>query len=312
MDDNKTYKVVISNQLNADQDKNQVIKNLAALFKTNETKAARLLTKQETVVKDNLDEATANKYLAAIQKTGATCSVINKAAVEALPDIVEPIKPDTSGFVREEKIAPELKPQKDVALSMVEKSDSEEKKTKEKLSQLENIKKEFFCPECGTIRSAENAICLHCGYDPNLPADRSKLIKITIITIVAIVIAVAGIFFGKPFYEQFATKVKIENGLQLAFDTRNKITGFIQQTNFWPNQNIDAGLSKHISNDVIASLIVKDNAEFTVLLHDHVLNKTNQTIVFKPNLLKGKIVWNCTGGTLETKYRPDICRTPEY
>ena len=307
MDDNKHYQVVISNQLNTDQDKNQVIKKLAILFKTDEDKAARLLAKTETIVKDNLDQATANKYLTAIQKTGASCMVIDKIADDALPDIVEPVKPDTSGFVREDKIKPASKPEQDAVLRMVEKAEKEEADTKAKLSQYTNIKQELHCPECGTIRSSEDAICVQCGYDPAPPKDNSRIKKITISAIITMIIIGLVAVLGMPFYEQFTTKRKIENGLLLAFETRNKITEFIQRTNFWPNQNIDAGLSKNISNDVIASLVITDNAEFTVTVHPHIINQVNQTIIFKPNMLKGKIVWNCTGGTLNEKYRPDIC-----
>jgi len=112
-----------------------------------------------------------------------------------------------------------------------------------------------------------------------------------------------------PFYNSYATKSRIENGLGLAFDTRNTITAFILETNFWPNQNIDANLPKNISNDVIESIVLGENGMFTVTLRAEALkSETAQTLIFKPGQLKNKLRWNCTQGTLDNEFRPDICR----
>ena len=76
------FQIIITNHIKPDQDKNLITKKLAALFKTDEQKAAQFLLKPQTLIKDNLDEATANKYLAAINQTGADCKIINKAEPE--------------------------------------------------------------------------------------------------------------------------------------------------------------------------------------------------------------------------------------
>ena len=307
MEENKnTYQVVITNQLNDGQDKNLVITKLAAVFKVDEAKAAQLLAKPKSIVKDNTDEATAKKYLAAIQKTGAHCEIINKADDEELPGIIEP----PAQFVRHTEHSEAPKKIHDVELAMVEREQKQEKDTREKLSSLQDFQKEAFCPECGTIRSDENATCLHCGYDPKAKNKSSGNFKKLAYVIVAVVALIAVIMIaGLPYYQQFALKGKIQDGLQLAFDTRNQVTEFIERTNFWPNQNIDANLPKNINNDVIESIVISDKAVMTITLKAEVVNSIpGQTLVFVPNILKGKLVWNCTGGTAGNEYRPDICK----
>jgi hypothetical protein len=116
--------------------------------------------------------------------------------------------------------------------------------------------------------------------------------------------------FALPYYNVHVSNNKIENGLELAFDTRNKVTTFILETNFWPNQNIDANLDKNISNEIIESIVLGENAVITVTLRAEPLNEdSTKTIIFSPNVLKGKLVWNCQKGTLKNELRPEICKT---
>ena len=303
MEENKTWQVIITHQVADDQDKTEIIERLAALFKIDQARAAKLLSKPSTIVKEHIDEATAKKYAIAIGETGAQCKIIDTAEA-ALPDILEPVKPEAAaeGLIRQPAAEP--------ALAMVAKQRQEEKDTREKLSQYQNVDSSFYCPECGTIRSSANAQCLHCGYDPaNRTADRGGIKRIVYLAALLVIVVVVGGYLAMPFYQQYAKQASIKNGLQLAFDTRNQISQFIQETNFWPNQNIDANLPKVITNEVIAGITITGNGGFTVILHEHVLGKENQTLVFKPKMLKGKLVWNCTEGTLENTYRPDICKT---
>ena len=312
MDEKNTYNVVISNSADDTTEKTIVAQKLATLFKTSEDKARQLLSKPEVTIKKDLDKATAEKYHAAISKTGANCRIINTAADDVLPDIIEPVKPDTEGLIRQAPQPAQTHSTQDTELKILDKEQQDEKTTREKLSAFENANAAAHCPECGTIRSSGDAVCLHCGYDPaSIKKDRSGLKKtISYAAVILIVLAIA-MFAGQPFYQQYAQQQKIKNGLQLAIDTRNTITQFILKTNFWPNQNIDAGLAEHISNDVIASIKITGNGAFTVTLHEHVLNMSGQTLIFTPQSLQGKLVWNCTRGTLANDYRPDICKLSE-
>jgi type IV pilus assembly protein PilA len=312
MDEKNTWQVIITNQLADDQDREQVISRLASLFKTDSARAAQLITKPSTVIKDKVDETTAKKYHLAISKTGAHCEIVDTASQdEDLPDIFEPVVPESKealeGLIRH----PEPQQQKahEPAMALVEKEVQNETETREKLSQFDNVDPSLFCPQCGSIRSAADSACIQCDYDPETRSnDHSGFGRIAIIALAALVVVLIAGYFGMPFYQQFAKKAAIQDGLQLAIDTRNHITQFILKTNFWPNQNIDANLPKNISNDIVASIEVTGNGAFTVTLREQVLGKADQTLIFKPNQLKGKLVWNCTGGSLDNEYRPEICR----
>ena len=305
MDEN-TYQLIITDTLPDGQDKHQVISKLAALFKISEQKAEQLLSKPETVVKKNIDKATAEKYLAAIQKTGADCK-INNTAEEELPEVIAPVTPqgaELRGFtqapVNETQI--ELKQQK-LALEV---------KEHQQLKDIDNFSEKSFCPECGTIKDSPVSVCLNCGFDPQTENSKTKnrnIRKYAAILLGASAVIIIAYLVALPFYNIYAAKSRIQNGLGLAFDTRNTISGIILETNFWPNQNIDANLEKNISNEIIESIVIGENSMFTVTVRAEALNtETSQTIIFKPKSLNDKLVWNCTQGTLENEFRPDICR----
>ena len=269
MDEN-TYQLIITNKLSGNQDKNLIIKKLAALFKTSEQKAEQLLNKPKTIIKDNINRATAEKYLAAIHITGADCKIINTAPKE--PKL-------------EEKYPP--------------------------LS-IDNISEKSFCMECGTIMDSTQ-VCLHCGYDSKAAGMKNKrksILKYTSMILGLTAIMIVIYLLALPYYNTYAEKNRILNSLELAFDTRNKITTFILETDFWPNQNIDANLDKNISNEIIESIVVGEKSVMTVTLRAKPLKSdSNKTIIFKPALLKGKLVWNCTKGTLKNEFRPDNCKS---
>lgn len=300
MGDN-SYQVIITNKVSDGQDHDLVIAKLAALFKIDNQKAAKLLQQTSTVIKDNIDESTAKKYCLAIQKTGAHCELIRKSA-EPLPEISMPVQapPDIEHrpFIQ---VSNTQATNKEQALSL-------EERDRKNLEKLDQFTAQSFCEACGTIKENASSVCLHCGHDPavtNKQNHRRLLIK----SMAAILLLALLGFLLLPFYQQYSQKTKIQDGLQLAIDTRNKITEFILKTNFWPNQNIDANLPKSISNDVIESITLGENGMFTVVVRASALGTIEpHDLVFTPKLLKDKIVWNCTKGSLDNEFRPESCK----
>jgi hypothetical protein len=264
-----TYQLIITNKITSGQNRNTIILKLAVLFKISEQQAEKLLSKPETVVKNNIDKATAEKYRATVQRTGALCKIINTEAKEP---------------------------------SLLEKSQAP--------SELDNISGKHFCTECGSIKDTADA-CLHCGFNPRASKTKTKyIIKYASLALALTAFVIGAYLFALPIYNNYSGNSRIANGLELAFDTRNKITAFILETNFWPNQNIDANLDKNISNEIIESIVVSENAVMTVTLRAQPLNAdSNKTIIFKPSLLQGKLVWNCTNGSLDNEFRPDVCKS---
>jgi len=303
--DNKKYNVTILQT----QASESVTSEISKLFKIPSEKAQQILQKKSFIIKKQTDKNTAEKFYKAITAAGVNCQIDELIEEEtALPEIEEieniaKVKPLTD--ITQPDITPLHKENVNLSLEdgPLKKNDQTDEEQK-----INDISPENFCPECGTIRASENSICIHCGYDPQeLKKNNTKTILIR--TAIIILLLVIGLGIGFPFYQQYAKRTQIKEDLTLAFETRNKVTEFIQKTNFWPNQNIDADLDKRISNRTLKSVIVGNNAVITATIYGHATDGTEQTLIFTPNILKGRIVWNCLKGTLKEEFRPEICIT---
>ena len=76
------WEVVFSGEVAEGHDRAEVIANLARLFRTGEDRIARLFSGGEFVLKSRLDEDTARRYRATVQKAGALCRVRRRAAAD--------------------------------------------------------------------------------------------------------------------------------------------------------------------------------------------------------------------------------------
>jgi len=305
--DSKNFKVIIEKNPLLVED---TVEKLASLFKIPPEKARAILQKDSFVIKKQTDKATAEKFHKAITAAGALCRIEETIETEEETELptIEEVETPTKAQPLIDPTRPEISPlhNEQVDLSL---EDRPVEKAKTELAEdriIDDINPENFCPECGTIRASADSICIHCGYDPE--EIKSTFTKVKLINIIAgIAILVAGVFLGLPYYQQYAKRTQIETDLNLAFDTRNTVTEFIQKTNFWPNQNIDAGLPKTLENQSVESILLSDNGVMTVTIRGEVLGGDSQTLIFTPNTLKGRIVWNCLKGTLVKEMRPEIC-----
>lgn len=301
--DNKNYKVILTNTPGAND---EVIGKIASLFKISPEKASQLLAKDEFTIKKQTDKQTAEKFHKAISAAGANCRIdeIIEDDDPALPTIEE-IAPVAEAPPLIDPTRPEIKAPENEQLNLSLEATPTEKASGEE-KQIDGISPENFCPDCGTIRANAESVCVHCGYNPaeaKSQKSKSVLIKIALVIVALLLTS----FIAYPFYQKYAQQQQILEDLTLAFDTRNAVTEFIQKTNFWPNQNIDAGLPKIIENRSIKSVKVGEGAVITVTLRASALNGEEQTLELVPNTLKGRIVWNCLKGTLEEAYRPEFC-----
>jgi len=74
------YEIAFSGELVAGFDGQQVRANLCQLFKTDAARIEALFSGQRSVIKKGLDQTSAEKYLAALQRAGALVEVINTEA----------------------------------------------------------------------------------------------------------------------------------------------------------------------------------------------------------------------------------------
>jgi|GEM_PF-1735464 len=308
---NKRYSVIIINNPALDAERtSSLVNNLSKLFKVSEEKARSILQKEQLVIKQNIDRQTAEKYHRAITGAGANCRIEQQLMEDdsALPEIEE-VKTQSTGIPLGDPTRPgaEFLDQRQTRLdlSMQPVESSSDKNGTNKV--LNEIRPENFCPDCGTIRASSDSVCVHCGYDPLAKKTHGKGGRLLKAAALIIILLAAG-FLALPYYQQFDQRRQLSNDLELAFATRNQITEFINATNFWPNQNIDAGLAKNISNRSIKSIEISNNAVMTVTLRASASGDIEHTLIFTPNTLKGRVVWNCLKGSLPLELRPEICR----
>ncbi len=276
---------------------------LAKLLKIDESKAALILHRDAFVIKKEADRETAEKYHQAIIKAGVNCRLDVVEAEETLPEIELVERRQTEAELRDPtqpEIPPEH-PQQQLNLSL-------EKISEKNGDAITDVDEDKFCPECGTIRASADSVCTHCGYDPAMAKKKQRKSMLFKVVLVLAMLATA-VMVAYPFYVEHTRRAQLHDDLKLAFDTRNKVTEFIQQTNFWPSQNIDAGLDKVISNRSIKSILIGDDAIITVTIRGEALDGEAQTLIMTPNTLKGRVVWNCLQGSLSERYRPDVCKS---
>jgi len=84
-----SYEIVFSGQLQAGFDAQQVRANLCQLFKTDAARIEALFSAGRTVLKKGLDQASAEKYRAALQRAGVLVEVINTEAPAPAPELTQ-------------------------------------------------------------------------------------------------------------------------------------------------------------------------------------------------------------------------------
>lgn len=112
-----TFEVVFSGEILAGQDTDAVKANVAKLFKADDAQIARLFSGNESVIKKNLDEQTANKYVSAFKNAGAIAIARDTAApvapqpaaqtvAEPAPQTVTSTAAETTTSSESQEIAP--------------------------------------------------------------------------------------------------------------------------------------------------------------------------------------------------------------
>ncbi len=107
----QTYEVVFGGDLVPGANKDRVVENLAALFKTSNDKITRLFSGGEVILKSNLDEPTAQRYQQTLHKAGAVCQV-------------RPRKPVTDSSTDQQKVTPAETPSQPAAETNVQAASS--------------------------------------------------------------------------------------------------------------------------------------------------------------------------------------------
>ena len=122
-----------------------------------------------------------------------------------------------------------------------------------------------------------------------------------------IVVAIIGILaaVALPAYQDYTKRSHVTEGLALASGAKAAVQEYYSSEGSWPTNNAAAGLAATINGNAVTSVVVAAS-QITVTFNNKVEN--GNTILLQGADNGGSISWDCSGGSLNTKYRPSRCR----
>ncbi|HED12457.1 MAG TPA: pilin [Gammaproteobacteria bacterium] len=130
-----------------------------------------------------------------------------------------------------------------------------------------------------------------------------------------IVVAIIGILaaIAIPAYQDYTIRAKVSEGLNLSAAAKTGIAEYYNAQGVFPDSNTQAGVASAGSIvGTYTSSVAVGNADGKVTV---TYNSTESKIATKTIILAastanaGSITWTCTGGSLQSQYRPPNCRS---
>ncbi|MGQ0547652.1 MAG: NINE protein [Betaproteobacteria bacterium] len=141
--------------------------------------------------------------------------------------------------------------------------------------------------------------------------------------VAVLVLIVAAVFFGIfvlgilaaiaiPAYQDYTHRARAAEGIMSVSPWRAAVAEHYAQTRQLPNGVAD------LAKDLVpqdppsryAASGLGANGVITLTFAPGAGVMAGKTILFRPQLESGNMLWDCTGGTLEPRYRPGSCRAP--
>lgn len=110
-----------------------------------------------------------------------------------------------------------------------------------------------------------------------------------------------------PAYQDYITRSQVSLTLMEAESLEQEIEAFIDRTSFVPGSAIDMG-KEEPGQFNHGTWVITENAVITVTFDDSASSISGETLTLVPYQEQSELIWDCTGGTVEAKYRPQECR----
>jgi type IV pilus assembly protein PilA len=126
-----------------------------------------------------------------------------------------------------------------------------------------------------------------------------------------IVVAIVGILaaIAIPQYQDYTVRSRVTEGLNLAAAAKTGVADFLNTVGSFPSSNASAGVAEanQIVGRYVSGVAVGASGIITVTYQNLGIAGT-PTLELAPQNNGGSVSWTCTGGTLESRYRPGNCR----
>ncbi len=359
-------------------ERSTLVHNLAATFKKDIPVIEKMLRKSRSLLKANVDLATAKKYKTAIDKAGGLCELVEHAEQLFPKDALSPVASRPASAVTPLSVAPietaAPSPSASAHASTYTDQASIAYSSPYESPRAEVQQPSHFCFKCGAALHVGMTHCPKCRTEQPQFNSKNKIVAgalaffvggfgvhrfylgqwwgvfyllfwgtlipsiISLIEafvfwltpkerwqrkygqvpsqgpgmIVAIIIgailfiAIIGILaaVALPAYQDYTIRSKVRASAALVDETRAKVEKVILEKNFFPNENVLAGLPENISTQHVRSIRLDDGAQLVVTYN----GGNTPTIIWTPKKSGAQIVWDCKGGTMQDKQRDPECR----
>lgn len=130
-----------------------------------------------------------------------------------------------------------------------------------------------------------------------------------------IVVAIIGILAAVaiPAYQDYTVRARVTEGLSLASAGKTAVSEFFASQGGLPTTNDEAGMAaaNTISGNSVRSVGVGNDGggtEGQIVVTFSGAPIDGNTLILDPRTSAGKVVWDCSLGDLQNKYRPSSCR----
>jgi Zn-dependent protease with chaperone function/type II secretory pathway pseudopilin PulG len=140
---------------------------------------------------------------------------------------------------------------------------------------------------------------------PNLGFGAGAGASLLVLVVVFGVLAAVAI----PAFQDFTARAQVSQGLGQVAEIRQGVETYAREHESWPGSNADLGLPQSIAGGPVIDVQVGAGGAVTVTFAGPPEGLAGQTVVLDPLVDdSGKLVWDCSGGTLPARYRPAECR----
>jgi Zn-dependent protease with chaperone function/Tfp pilus assembly protein PilE len=124
------------------------------------------------------------------------------------------------------------------------------------------------------------------------------------------IIAIVGILaaIAIPAYQDYTIRGKVTAAMQGFDEVQRSAAPFVEEHGAYPENFEQIGVPEEVANSPYGTVaIVEEGLELT--LHSEMMQMDGKTILYVAYRQQDQTIgWDCSGGTLEKKYRPAKCR----